>query len=237
MTPSHPAASEDHPPSEDATTFVLEHTRVEGVALLPSIRLRQASGSFLEWRTTEGELAARGLSLPFWAFAWPGGIAVARYLLDHPKIVAGQRVVDIGSGSGLIAIAAAQAGAAEVVANDVAFLASAAVEVNAALNKVDVSTSLEDLLDRPDHPLLTAADVIVSGDVAYEGPMAERAFRFFRQLAGQGKTVYVGDPGRAHLPSAGLKKVAEYEVPVARSLELTDRKITTIWRVSGPEAA
>jgi predicted nicotinamide N-methyase len=217
--------------ADSPTDVVLAHTSVGDVPLLPSIRLRQATETFLVSETTEGDLAARGMSVPFWAFAWPGGIALARHLLAHPELVAGRRVLDIGTGSGLVAIAAAQAGAAEVIANDIDPLAIAAVELNAASNAVTITTVAEDVIGTPGHAQLERADVVVAGDIAYDRTMAEAAFRALRRVAARGACVYLGDPGRAYLPADGLTLLETVEVPVRHGLELTDVKRTKVWRM------
>ena len=176
------------------------------------------------------------MSVPFWAFAWPGGIALARHLLAHPELVAGRRVLDIGSGSGLVAIAAAQAGAAEVVANDIDPLAIAAVELNATLNGVTVSTSGADVIGTPGHSHLEDADVVVAGDIAYERVMAEAAFNALRGVSARGAEVYLGDPGRAYLPADGLTLLSTIDVPVRHGLELSDVKRTSVWQIDGADS-
>ena len=217
----------------DPIEFVRAHTSVAPVPFVQELQLHQASDPFLLWETTERDLAARGIALPYWAFPWAGGTALAAYLLDHPHEVQGRRVLDLATGSGLVAIAAARAGAVEVLANDIDPLALAAVELNAALNAVTVRTLTADLLDAPDHPALASIEVALAGDVAYERPMARRLFAFLTALAARGVTVLVGDPGRAYLPSGGLERLATYDIPVPRTLEAADVKPTTIWRVRG----
>ncbi len=225
-----PSLDADH---ADPESFVREHTEVAVVPLLPEIRLRQANAAFLVWETTERDLAARGMGIPFWAFPWPGGIAVARYLLDQPEVVAGRRVLDLGSGSGLVAIAAALAGADHVVANDIDPLAVAAVELNAAVNNVTVEALGADLTRDAEHPAVIDAEVVIAGDIAYDQTMSEGVFNLVRRFASRGVEVLVGDPGRAHLPSSGLTELASYEVPVSRALEVADVKRATVWRVTG----
>lgn len=223
-----PEASET--PNLDAAAFVRDHTTVAPTPFVDEIRLHQASDPFLLWETTEHDLAARGIALPYWAFPWAGGTALAAYLLDHPHEVQGRRVLDLATGSGLVAIAAARAGATEVLANDVDRLAIAAVELNAALNGVAIRTMLGDLLDTPDAAALAGIEVALAGDIAYERPMARRVLAFLGALAARGVTVLIGDPGRAYMPT-NLDRVATYDVPVPRALEATDVKPTTIWRL------
>lgn len=221
---------DDGAPDLDPTTFVREHTTVAPVPFVEELRLHQASDPFLLWETTERDLVARGIALPYWAFPWAGGTALAAYLLDHPHEVLGRRVLDLATGSGLVAIAAMRAGAAEVLANDVDPLAIAAVTLNAALNDVDVRTHLGDLLDTPDAPVLAGIEVALAGDIAYERPMARRVLAFLGALAARGATVLIGDPGRAYMPTT-LERVATYDVPVPRALEATEVKPTMIWRL------
>jgi predicted nicotinamide N-methyase len=218
------------PPPLDAVEFVRTHTTIAPVPFVEELRLHQASDPFLLWETTERDLAARGIALPYWAFPWAGGTALAAYLLDHPHEVQGRRVLDLATGSGLVAIAAARAGAAEVLANDIDPIALAAVELNAALNGVTIRTHTADLLDAPDHPALATIEVALAGDVAYERPMARRLFGFLAALAARGVTVLIGDPDRAYLPT-GLDRLATYDIPVPRTLEAADVKPTTIWRL------
>jgi predicted nicotinamide N-methyase len=148
---------------------------------------------------------------PFWASAWAGGRAIARYVLDHPEAVAGRRVLDLASGSGLVAIAAAKAGAAAVTANDVDPYALAAITLNARANGVAVTESPDDLLDGDGGD----AETVLAGDVFYTGPMARRMLNFLERMAARGVEVLVGDPGRDHLPEHRLQIVASYQLPLA----------------------
>lgn len=223
----------DGAPRLDPAEFVRTHTTVAPVPFVEEIRLHQASDPFLLWETTERDLASRGIALPYWAFPWAGGTALAAYVLDHSEVVRGRRVLDLATGSGLVAIAAARAGAAHVVANDIDPIALAAVELNAALNAVPaevIEVLPGDLLDTPDHPALAGVEVALAGDVAYERPMARRLFTFLEALAARGVEVLVGDPNRAYMPS-GLERLASYDIPVPRTLEATEVKPTTVWRV------
>jgi len=209
--------------------FVRLHARVAPVPLVPELRIHQADDAFLLWGASE--LAREGAPLPFWAFPWAGGTALARHILDNPALVAGRRVLDLATGSGLVAIAAARAGAVAVTANDVDPIALAAAELNAAVNAVAITPLLGDLLETVDHPLFASVDVMLAGDIAYERSMAERVFALLRGLACRGIEAYVGDPGRPYVATAGLEPVAIYDVPVSRALEDADVKSTTVWSV------
>jgi predicted nicotinamide N-methyase len=195
------------------------------VPLVPEIVLHQADEPIGLWEETE-QAAGREQPPPFWAFAWAGGQALARYLLDHRELVAGRRVLDLATGSGLVAVAAARAGAAAVTANDVDPLALAAAAANARANGVRVGTVAGDLLDGP----VDGVDVLVAGDVCYSREMTGRVLAFLRRAAAAGAVVLLGDPGRAYLP-AGLEPVAAYDVPVSAALESTTVRRTTVWRV------
>lgn len=176
------------------------------------------------------ELAAErtGLDPPFWAFAWAGGQALARYLFDHPETVEGRRVIDIASGSGLVAIAAAKAGAAAVTAYDVDPLAAAAITVNAAANDVAVHAACADILDQDDLPS-PDTDVVLVADAFYKRDLATKVMRFLERGRARGATVLAGDFGRAYLPADRLRPLATYDVPGLRVLESSDIKRTTIW--------
>lgn len=214
----------------DAFEFVRAHTRVDLVPFVPELRLHQADDAFRLWQTTERDLARDGVALPYWAFAWAGGTALARYVLDHPELVRGRRVIDLATGSGLVAIAAARAGASEVVANDIDAIALAAAELNAALNGVSVTTLHADLLATLGPPHLEAIEVVLAGDVAYERAFADAAFAFLRGWAARGATVLVGDPGRAYLPE-GLEPLETYEIPTPATLEASESTRTTVYRL------
>jgi predicted nicotinamide N-methyase len=206
-------------------------TRLCPVPLVPEIQLHQASEPISLWEHTE--LAARrtGLAPPFWGFAWPGGQALARYLLDHPAVADDQQVADIGSGSGLVAIAAARAGAATVTAYDTDPLATEAIAINAAANGETVTAVCADILDEPGFPAAGTGLVLV-GDAFYQRDLAGRVMRFLLRAHGGGAAVLVGDPGRAYLPRDQLVPLAAYDVPGLAALEDTDRKRTTVWRLA-----
>jgi predicted nicotinamide N-methyase len=205
--------------------FVQAHTTLVSVPFVPEVRLHLATDAIELWEQTE---AATGDQLPppFWAFAWAGGQALARYVLDHPYLVASRTVFDLASGSGLVAIAAARAGASRVTANEIDPLAIAAVEANAAANGVAVTALMGDELNGD----AEGADIIFAGDVFYSRAMTARVLPFLERAAVRGATVLVGDPGRAYLPRERFESVAVYEIPVTRALESTDTKVTTVWR-------
>jgi len=180
------------------------------------------------WRATQTELDDLGLPPPYWAFCWPGGQALTRYLIDHPVCVKGKRVLDFAAGSGISGIAAARAGAASVIAAEIDDFAAEAIRLNADLNKARVEVVTQDLVGRMDLGL----DLVLAGDVCYERPMAERVFAWFEQLAEAGVTVLMGDPGRAYLPRKGLTEVARYQVPTSIELEDKDMRLTLVWRIA-----
>jgi len=214
----------------DRKAFILANTRLKPVPLVPEISLYVADAAVPIWRKTEEELDAIGLPPPYWAFAWAGGQALARHVLDHPDIVAGKRVLDLAAGSGLVAIAAAMAGAAPVVAADIDAFTEAAIALNTEANNVYVEIIMQDLLDRavPDTPRY---DVILVGDLFYERDTAARALAFLDRNAAIGTRVLIGDPGRTYLPKARLTLLAEYSVPVTRELEDMEIKRTSVWEL------
>ena len=212
----------------DPAAFVRAETVIAAPPLVPEIRLHLANEVVPLWQATEESLTRQGLPPPYWAFAWPGGQAIARHLLDHPSIARGKRVLDFAAGCGLAAIAAAKSGAAVVQAAEIDAFALAAIALNASLNEVVVETIAMDIVGRP-----SAWDLVLAGDVCYERPMAERVARWLADLAAAGTEVLMADPGRAYLPRQGLVEVARYTVPT--SLELEDRKEreTILWRWAG----
>ena len=211
----------------DPAIFVRRNTAIAAPPLVPEIRLHLATEITPIWQASEETLARSGLPPPYWAFAWAGGQALARYLIDHPEAVAGRSVLDFGAGSGLVAIAAAIAGAASVAAAEIDPFAAAAIAANAALNEVAVAVTTADVLDVGDAPW----EVVTAGDVCYERPMADRVTAWLRVLAARGALVLLGDPGRTYLPGTGLVERARYLVPT--SLELEDREIRegVVWQV------
>ncbi|WP_217712131.1 methyltransferase [Kitasatospora sp. NA04385] len=211
------------------TEFVRAHTSPEPVPFVPEVRLRMADDAIALWETTERARGREGLPPPFWAFPWAGGVAVARYVLDHPELVAGRRVLDLAAGSGLVAVAAALSGAAAVRAAEIDAYAVASIGVNAELNGVAVAAELADVLDGDGGP----DEVVLAGDVFYERSMAARFLPFLERAAARGATVVVGDPGRAYLPRGRFTALAEYTVPVAADLEDAAEKATTVWTLRG----
>ncbi len=205
--------------------FIRANTAFSTPPHVPEIGLHLADEAHDLWHRTEDELAEIGLPPPFWAFAWAGGQGLARYLIDNPATVRGMRVLDFATGSGLVAIAAAKAGAASVVAADIDPFCAAAVRLNAAANAVAVTFEGGDLVGEND-----GFDMLLAGDVFYDREFADRLTPWFSQLADCGTTVLVGDPGRSYLPRERLAKLAEYQVPVTRALEDAEVKRTVVWR-------
>jgi len=206
----------------DNEQYVLSHTTPRPVPLVPEVTLRSAEDVIGLWEDTARDAP------PFWAFPWAGGQALARHVLDHPHLVAGRRVLDLAAGSGLVAIAAALAGAHAVTANDIDPYSAAAITVNARANGVTVRIVLEDLLDAE----IPDTDVVLAGDVFYDRAMAARVLPFLRTLSDNGVAVLVGDPQRAHLPHDQFTALAIYDVPVPEVLESAKVKRTTIWSTS-----
>lgn len=210
----------------DSRGFVRAHTRLSPVPLVPEIVLHQAEEAIALWERTETPSSGQQPP-PFWGFAWAGGQALARYVLDNPSLVTDRHVLDLAAGSGLVAIAAAKAGAASVTAVDIDPLSIAAIAANASANAVAVTAVERDVLDeQPD------AAVVLAGDVFYSREMAARMMAYFQRAAAGGASVFVGDPGRAYLPRAGLRRLAEYEVPVVATLEDAAIKHTTVWEIN-----
>ncbi len=207
----------------DRADFIRANTRLLAVPLCPEIQIYTADEATALWAKTEAALAAVDLPPPFWAFPWAGGQALARFILDHPALVRGRRVLDVGSGSGLVAIVAAKGGAREVEACDIDLMAAVAANLNAAANEVE-------LYARSGDPVGTDAgwDVVLAGDIAYQADMAGALFPWLTALAQRGATVFIGDPGRSYLPQ-GLEPVMRYQVPVSRDLEDADSKDTAVW--------
>jgi predicted nicotinamide N-methyase len=211
----------------DPADFIRRNTAITAPPLVPEIRLHLATEITPIWQATEETLARSALPPPFWAFAWAGGQALARYLLDHPEQVAGRFLLDFGAGSGLVAIAAAKAGAAFVLAAEIDHFAAAAIAANSALNKAAVTVTKADLIDAVDPHW----GMITAGDVCYEQPMAGRVTAWLRALARSGSLVLLGDPGRAYLPAEGLRERARYLVPTSRELEDRETRDGVVWEV------
>ncbi|MEZ5832140.1 MAG: methyltransferase [Dongiaceae bacterium] len=210
----------------DPTAFIRAQTAIATPPLVPEIKLHLATEITPIWEATESTLARMNLPPPYWAFAWAGGQALTRFLLDHPSWVRGKRVLDFAAGSGLSAIGAAMAGAAQTQAAEIDDYAIAAIALNARVNSVAIDLVRDDVVGAEPR-----WDVVLAGDVCYERPMAERVIAWFRALAGRGVAILMGDPGRAYLPQSGLIELARYQVPT--SLELEDRTMreTIVWRM------
>lgn len=217
-------------PPDDPEAFIRANTRVRPVPHAPEIRLHVADEATELWQRTEDELQEIGLPPPFWAFAWAGGQALARYILDNPDRVAGRRVVDFASGSGLCAIAARMAGARHVVASDLDSFAVAAIGMNATLNGFpgEIEATATDLLGAS-----CQADLVLAADVFYERDLAGSVTRWLSRLQDEGCEVLIGDPGRTYLPKDRLDCLATYTVPVMRSLEDAEVKRSHVWRLRG----
>ncbi|KQS83862.1 MULTISPECIES: class I SAM-dependent methyltransferase [unclassified Rhizobium] len=209
----------------DPETFIRANTDIMVPPHVPEVRLHLAGEAHELWLKTEEELEEIGLPPPFWAFAWAGGQGLARHVLDHPELVAGKRVIDFASGSGLVAIAAMKAGAASVLAVDIDPWTATAIRLNAELNGVDVVSSAKDVIGGA-----CDADVYLAGDVFYDRAFADRLIPWFSALVDEGADVFVGDPGRAYCPRDRLQMLATYQVPVTRALEDSEVKKTTVWR-------
>jgi predicted nicotinamide N-methyase len=211
-----PQTSATHVVITDYAAFVRGNTSVLSPPLVPEVKLHLAHEALPIWQKTEEQLGEIGLPPPFWAFAWAGGQALSRYILDHPETVRGLRVIDIASGSGLVGIAAMKAGAQSLLAADIDLFSVAAIAANAALNNVQ---------------LVITSDVILVGDLFYEKSVAEKCLAWLEQAKAQNIEIFIGDPGRSYLPKTFLHKIAEYEVPVSRDLEDAEIKRTAVWQL------
>ena len=212
--------------------FICANTKLLAVPLVPEICLHLAEESLPIWRKTEEELGEMNLPPPYWAFAWAGGQALARYLLDTPAVVAAARVLDLGAGSGLTAIAAMRAGAARVLAADIDALALAAIDLNAAANAVAVEATGEDLLVELPDGVKGRFDVVLVGDLFYERSLADRVLTFIEAASAHGADILVGDPRRSYFPKERFHQVMEYAVPVTRELEDAEIKRAAVWRLT-----
>ena len=212
----------------DRASFIRANTTLMSPPLVPELRLHLAHEAVPLWQKTEEELGSLGLPPPFWAFAWAGGQALARHVLDHPERVAGKRVIDLASGSGLVGIAAMKAGAARVIAADIDLFSVEAIRINAGVNGVALEPTSANLLERP----AEECDVILVGDLFYEKELAASVFSWLSEAEGRGITALIGDPGRSYLPRQSLEKLAEYKVQVTRDLEDAEIKLTSVWRLS-----
>lgn len=208
----------------DIPAFIRENTRVLAPSHVPELKLHLADDAVALWQLTEDQLGELGLPPPFWAFAWAGGQALARYLLDHADVARGKSVLDVASGSGLVAIAAMKAGAASATAVDIDAFAIQAAVLNAKLNDVRVETSDADPIGSA-----TPAELILVGDLFYDRDLAPRVLTWLQSLQRGGKEVLIGDPGRTYLPRDHLVQIARYDVPVSRALEDADVKRAAVW--------
>ncbi len=211
----------------DHRAFILANTVQLACPLVPELTLHLAHEAVPIWHKTEEELGQIGLAPPFWAFAWAGGQALARYILDHPEWILGKSVIDLASGSGLVALAAMKAGAASVLAADIDPFAASAMRLNAELNGVAIKVTSEDLLQAPP----PQADFLLVGDLFYEKQLAQRVLGWLEQGRTQGAHILVGDPGRSYFPKDRFEKRAEYMVPVTRELEDSEIKRTAVWQL------
>lgn len=209
----------------DPEAFILANTRLQPVPHAPEISLWVADELTPIWRLTEDDLGEMGVPPPFWAFAWAGGQALSRWLLDHPEEVVGKRVLDFAAGSGLVGIAAMKAGAASALCADIDPFCGAAVRLNGEANDVPLTFTADDLLDAPPPDV----DVICAGDVCYEKPMTERVLAWLGEAKARGVRVIIGDPGRTYFPKTGLEFLAEYRVPTTRELEDQEVKRSSVW--------
>jgi predicted nicotinamide N-methyase len=214
---------------KDPLAFVRDNTRLQAPPHTPELVLHLADEVTPIWRLTEEELGALGLPPPFWAFAWAGGQGVARYVLDHPEVARGRRVLDFASGSGLCAIAALKAGAATALAVDIDPFCAAAIALNAAANDVMVEARIEYLLDAPPP---SDIDLFLAGDIDYEKPLAGKVRAWLAKARRAGAEVIIGDPGRTYFDAEGLEPLAEYSVPTTRELEDLEVKRTGVWRLA-----
>jgi predicted nicotinamide N-methyase len=208
--------------------FILANAKLLTVPLVPEVRLYLAEESMPIWQKTEEELGRMNVPPPYWAFAWAGGQALARYLLDNAALMTGRTVLDLGAGSGLTSIAAIKAGAQSVLAADIDRYALVAIRLNAEANGVRVATTDADLLAGAPG----AFDAILVGDMFYERALAERALAFVEAARAKGAEVLVGDPRRSYFPKERFRQVAEYSVPVTRDLEDMEIKHTAVWRLA-----
>ena len=216
----------------DPADFIRANTKLLPVPLVPEISLHLAEESLPIWQKTEEQLGEMNVPPPYWAFAWAGGQALARYVLDHAGLVGGRRVLDLGAGAGLAGIAAMKAGALQVLAADIDALALAAIGLNAAAGGVAIATTDADLLAPGGDRWALECDVVLVGDLFYERPLAERVLAFIEAAGVRGALVLVGDPRRSYVPSKRFRQVAEYVVPVTRELEDAEIKRTAVWRLA-----
>ncbi len=210
----------------DPAAFIRSNSALIAPPLVPEVRLYLATEVVPLWRKTEEELEKEGVPPPYWAFAWAGGQALARYILDNPDTVRGRSVLDFGSGSGLVAIAAAKAGATQVLAADIDAFAAAAIALNAEANDACVAVTTDDVIGRDG-----AWQTILVGDMCYERPLAERLLAWLQDRKRGGALVLLGDPGRTYFPKSGVEKLATYNVQTTRDLEDREIRETSVYRL------
>lgn len=213
----------------DPEGFIRANTALEAPVMVPEFKLWLATEYVPIWQATEIWLEEQNVDPPYWAFCWPGGQAIARYLLDNPELVRGKRVIDFAAGSGVSSLAAKRAGAASVVANDIDALSLVAAGLNAEANGLAIDTSADDWLANPAGQ--PAADVVIAGDVCYEREMSAQALVWLRTHARSGCLVLLGDPGRNYFSALGLEERARYDIPTSLQLENRGMRETVVWRV------
>lgn len=213
----------------DPEGFIRANTALEAPAMVPEFKLWLASEYVPIWQATEAWLEEQNVDPPYWAFCWPGGQAIARYLLDNPALVQGKRVIDLAAGSGVSAMAAARSGAASVLVNDIDALSLVAARLNARTNDLTFEVSMDDWLAGADGA--PDADIVIAGDVCYERDMSARALAWLRSHARLGRLVLLGDPGRNYFSAQGLEERARYEIPTSLQLENRGMRETVVWRV------
>jgi predicted nicotinamide N-methyase len=213
--------------AEAPTEFVVRNTRASRPPLVPEIELLLGNMVTPLWELVESEFEAKGLAPPYWAFAWPGGQALARYILDEPALVRGRTVLDFGSGSGIAGIAAARAGALSVLCADTDPLAAAACALNGARNNVSVHTTTDDLVGSD-----LEADLVLAGDICYDRNMSSRSVKWLGELAHKGAIVLLGDPGRNYLPTSGLSRLTDYSIKTSLDLEDREMRRTDVYRLT-----
>lgn len=215
-------------PTGPSDAFITRHTRIASAPLTPELRFHLADETIEIWTRTEEALGEIGLPPPFWAFAWAGGQALARYVMDNPDLVAGAHVLDFACGCAVAGIGAARAGAARIDASEIDPFAVAAARLNAALNGVTLDVQLADVIGSD-----AGWDVVLAGDVFYEAPGAARIAGWLASLHARGAVVLIGDPGRTFLPRARLEALARYDTPVSRDLEDREVRQARVWRFAG----
>ena len=213
----------------DPDGFIRINTALETPVMVPEFKLWLATEYVPIWQATEAWLEEQNVDPPYWAFCWPGGQAIARYLLDNPGLVRGKRVIDFASGSGVSSMAAVRAGARSVTANDIDALSLVAARLNGQANNLAFDVSAEDWLAGPDGA--PEADVVIAGDVCYEREMSVRALAWLRSHARLGRLVLLGDPGRNYFSAQGLEERARYDIPTSLQLENRGMRETVVWRV------